>query len=192
MNLKIILSLILCISFFFIMGCVEQNPSDESNAFINKIANDNTNPSDLISKLNLPGNLELFSENHQNGTYINAIDYNSALYRSKDKESFANIIVTKYLDESSAKENYNLMVRNFIDGFELGSDSIIQKTQSIEINSIPIEKYSTVILGIDEGITVNIYVWQVENYAFLVSGGSTDYNGDISLDLTEQVFEHHY
>ena len=144
----------------------------------------------FIPKQNLPGDLKLIRENSNNGTHINAINFHSALYRSEDSRSFVTVSSAKYLNQTITKDNYNVMIQNFIKGFEIIDDGPkIQKAQSIELNGIPIERYTAVLLGEGEGITLNLYAWQIGNYVFLVSGGSTTYNGDISLALTKLIIE---
>ena len=176
---------ILILLIFSISGCVEE--TTKTATFIDKVEDSNTIPADFIPKQNLPGDLKLIRENSNNGTYINAVNFHSTLYRSEDSRSFVTISSAKYLNETSAKDSYYAMIRDFIEGFELMDGPTIQKAQNIELNGIPIERYTTVLLGESEGITLNLYAWQIENYVFLVSGASTTYNGDISLEMSKNI-----
>lgn len=189
---KIIIVSILLIFIASISGCMDKVSKTETmqDNFIKKLSDQSLNPADFIPKQNLPGNLKLLREINQNGTYVKAINVYYAFYRSEDKKSFSTVAIAKYPNASIAKENYNILVHNFIEGFEqAGEGSKFQKTESVEVKGTPIEKYTTVVLGTEAGVTINLYIWQAGSYAFLVSGGSGAYNEDISLELAKYIIQ---
>lgn len=189
-----------------------EKETQKSDNFMKKINDPNTLPSDFIPRENLPNNVKLVKEKNETAAHaksINATHLSIAGYRSNDKDVFTEVSVAKYSDTPTAKNNYNLLTNAFIENFELASEltdynSKFQKTTGMVLNEIPLEKYTTVVLGNNTGVTINMYVWQVKNYAFIVSGGSatrykTDenntyqsiesYNGDISLDMAKLILE---